>query len=264
MDLETIVEMESAPDRVICDFRDFGEYRLFCSPRFPHYYSGNGLDLKAAAHPLAFWEERFAEHFPAPRYEHRTFTFDDEPAFGSLADEARASQYHVDHEVFLYLDEAPAPVADVPAGFDLREISSEAEWEMMRRFDDDSNRDEDWFEEGDSMLFEKDRVISDALAMRWFYLAETATGRMAAKTGIFTRDDMVSVQEVMTAPDLRRRGLATALVRTVIERLRDSGLHLFTLSADRDDEAIRIYRRLGFSEIGSRITMMTYPGIVTD
>ena len=126
------------------------------------------------------------------------------------ADEARASQYHVDHEIFLFLDAPPAPAAEVPTGFELREIGTDAEWEMMRRLDDASNRDEDWFEEGDSMLFEKDRVVSEALGMRWFYLAEAATGRMAAKAGTFVRDDMVSIQELMTAPDLRRRGLDSA------------------------------------------------------
>jgi GNAT superfamily N-acetyltransferase len=263
MTLADLVEIESTPDRAICEYEQHDGYTLYRAPRFPNYYSGNGLRLERGDRSLAEWEGLFAEHFPPATYQHRTFTFDDRAEFEPLTAVAAANNYHCAYEMFLHLDGAPEPVGSLQ-GFALRQIGSEAEWEAMRRFDDEQNSDEDWYEEGDSMLFEKDRVVSEAVGITWHYLADPVSGRMLAKAGSFAHKGAVSLQDVVTAKDMRRRGLATGLLQAVIGDYRDRGVGHFSLSADRDEEAIGIYRRLGFRDVGSKVTMMTYPGIVIE
>lgn len=265
MNLPDLIDIENTPNRAICDYEAHDGYTVFRAPRFPTYYSGNGLALERGGRSLAEWEAINARHFPTDRYQHRTFTFADSAEFLPLIAAAEATRhYHCAHEVFLHLAGRPAAVPPLPAGLTLRQVGSEAEWEAMRRFDDEQNREEDWFEEGDGMLFEKDRVVSAAVGISWHYLARIEDGDMLAKAGSFSRDGVVSFQDVVTARDVRRRGLATGLLHAVIERYRGEGFGHFSLSADRDEEAIRIYRRLGFRDVGTRVTMMTYPGIVID
>lgn len=263
MNLADLVEIESTPDRAICEFDARDGYTVYRAPRFPTYYSGNGLRLERGDRSLADWEGLHAEHFPPATYEHRTFTFDDVAEFEPLTALAAANRYHCAHEVFLHLGGEPRPTASLH-GFEMRQIRTEAEWEAMRRFDDEQNSDEDWYEEGDGMLFEKDRAVSQAVGITWHYLADPSSGQMVAKAGSFSHRGAISLQDVVTAKDMRRRGLATGLLEAVIQGYRAEGFAHFSLSADRDEEAIRIYRRLGFRDVGSRVTMMTYPGIVID
>jgi GNAT superfamily N-acetyltransferase len=264
MNLDDLVAIESTPDRSICEYEAQDGYTVYRASLFPTYYSGNGLALEQGGRSLAEWEAMHARHFPVDSYEHRTFTFDDRAEFAPLVAAAKAHHYHCAYEHFLHLARAPAAVPPPPEGLVLRQVRTEAEWKEMQRFDDEQNSDEDWYEEGESALFEKDRFVSQAVGICWDYLADAETGRMRAKVGSFTRDGVVSLQDVMTDRTMRRQGLATGLLHMVIERYRGEGMDHFSLSADRDEEAIRIYRRLGFRDVGSKIVMMTYPGIEID
>ena len=99
-------------------------------------------------------------------------------------------------------------------------------------------------------------------------VAQSAQVRILAKVGSYVvalphRPELrvVSIHSVCTAPDERRRGLATYLLGAVLQHWREQGVQLFTLIADRDENAIRLYQRLGFVTVGSTVTFMTYPGI---
>lgn len=258
--LADLIAIEGTPDRAICERSAQAGYVVYRSPRFPTYYGGNGLLLERAGPSLAEWEAVHARHFPPAVYRHRTFTFGEGDAFRPLA-AAAARRYHCACEVFLHLTDAPAAAPSLDGDVALRRLESEADWAEMKRFDDAQHREEDWYEDGDDMLHRKDRVIAAAIGMRWHFLADR-DGRMVAKTGSFVHGGTVSLQDVTTATLMRRRGLATFLVGAVIEAYRAAGYRHFSLSADKDDDAIRIYRRLGFREVGCRFTMMTYPGIV--
>lgn len=264
MKLQDIIAIESMPDQTICEYEVKDGYTVYRAPDFPTYYTGNGLAIEQGGRSIADWEAIHSLHFPVERYEHRTFTFDDSEEFAPLAAAARANTYHCSHTQFLHLSGAPAAVRPLPEGLIMRRIETEADWDAMRRFDDEQSNEEDWYGEGGTELFEKDRFVSQAVGMRWDYLADAETGLMRAKVGSFARDGVVSLQDVMTDRTMRRRGLATGLLHAVIERCRSEGIDHFSLCADRDEDAIGIYRRLGFRDVGSRIIMMTYPGIEID
>lgn len=75
-------------------------------------------------------------------------------------------------------------------------------------------------------------------------------GRLLSHAGIFrTEPGVARFQSVETHPDARRQGLAGTVVhaaaRHALERL---GATTLVIVADPDDEAIRIYRALGFVE----------------
>lgn len=264
MNLNDVIAIESIPDRSICVYEAENGYTVFRAPQFPTYYTGNGISIERAGPSLAEWEAIHARHFPVDRYDHRTFFFDDSDEFLPLTAAAKAHNYHCSHESFLHLAHPPAAAPPPPAGLVLRRIETEADWQEMRRFDDEQSNEEDWYVEGETELFDKDRLVARAIAMRWDYFADAGTGQMRAKVGSFVHQGVVSLQDVMTDRTMRRQGIATALLQTVIEDYRSAGIEHFTLCADRDEDAIRIYRRLGFNELGSKIVMMTYPGAETD
>ncbi|MFQ3786667.1 ribosomal protein S18-alanine N-acetyltransferase [Halomonas sp. A29] len=61
------------------------------------------------------------------------------------------------------------------------------------------------------------------------------------------------LQAMLVAPDMRRRGLAAALLEAVAEQSRDWGSERLLLEVRASNEAaIQLYRRAGFSEDGRR------------
>jgi ribosomal protein S18 acetylase RimI-like enzyme len=61
------------------------------------------------------------------------------------------------------------------------------------------------------------------------------------------------LEYLWVAPGVRRRGLASNLLRTVLDRLRDSGVRIVWLYIlDGNDRAMRLYRRFGFQRTHER------------
>ncbi|OYY89217.1 MAG: ribosomal-protein-alanine N-acetyltransferase [Sphingomonas sp. 28-66-16] len=55
-----------------------------------------------------------------------------------------------------------------------------------------------------------------------------------------------------TIPEVRRRGVGGALVRSVINEARDRGAARLYLEVRSNNEAVRLYRSLGFEKVGER------------
>ena len=65
--------------------------------------------------------------------------------------------------------------------------------------------------------------------------------------------DEADMMNVAVHPDYRRKGIAEALVNTLVERLQKMGSHCLTLEVRASNvTAITLYEKLGFSEIGRR------------
>lgn len=75
-------------------------------------------------------------------------------------------------------------------------------------------------------------------------------GRLLSHAGIFrTEPGVARFQSVETHPDARRQGLAGTVVHAAARHGLDAlGASTLVIVADVDDEAIRVYRALGFTE----------------
>ena len=86
-----------------------------------------------------------------------------------------------------------------------------------------------------------------------FWLVATEEERVAGYIGSQTVMDETDMMNVAVHPDYRRKGIAEALVNTLVERLQKMGSHCLTLEVRASNvTAITLYEKLGFSEIGRR------------
>jgi ribosomal protein S18 acetylase RimI-like enzyme len=80
-----------------------------------------------------------------------------------------------------------------------------------------------------------------------------------------TREDGMSAQQcyleaLWIAPGSRRSGVGSVFLRTVLERLRDNGVHTVWLYIlDGNDGAMRFYRRFGFQSTYERHPLPGHP-----
>ena len=78
---------------------------------------------------------------------------------------------------------------------------------------------------------------------------ETVAGYIGSQTVVGETDMM----NVAVHPDFRRRGIAEALISTLIDNLKQMESHCLTLEVRASNApAIALYEKLGFSEIGRR------------
>ncbi|KAI0474371.1 acyl-CoA N-acyltransferase [Xylaria cf. heliscus] len=65
--------------------------------------------------------------------------------------------------------------------------------------------------------------------------------------------DVAVLARLFVHPKARRRGAATMLVRAVEEAAREEGRRLLILALVKDQDAIRLYRRLGWEHYGTTV-----------
>ena len=81
------------------------------------------------------------------------------------------------------------------------------------------------------------------------YLGWRDEGRLLAMAGRrFRVPGFAEVSAVSTHPDARRRGFATALTLTLVQRIRERGEEAFLHVEASNESAWRLYRALGFVE----------------
>jgi len=92
--------------------------------------------------------------------------------------------------------------------------------------------------------------LSNPLA---FWLVADDNGRVAGYIGSQTVMGETDMMNVAVHPDYRNHGIATGLIVGLVEELRKMGSHCLTLEVRASNEnAIRVYRRLDFQEVGRR------------
>jgi predicted GNAT family acetyltransferase len=97
-------------------------------------------------------------------------------------------------------------------------------------------------------ILEHRRRISEAIPTRLF--AAEADGKLVAHTELYSEDGVGQVENVVTLPDYRNRGLARALVLRAVAESHANGNDLTFLVADADDWPQRLYEKLGFETVG--------------
>ncbi len=80
----------------------------------------------------------------------------------------------------------------------------------------------------------------------WTHYIGALDGVAVATTSVFTGAGTARIYLVATIPDLRCRGIASALVFEALRRARDAGYSIGTLQTS--SEGLELYRALGFRE----------------
>jgi ribosomal protein S18 acetylase RimI-like enzyme len=99
------------------------------------------------------------------------------------------------------------------------------------------------------LLTEHSRRTAAAVDMRLF--GALVDGEPAAYCELRFDGRTAQIEDVATVPRFRNRGLARATVLAAADAARASGHDLVFLVADTADWPIRLYRKLGFDELGS-------------
>jgi GNAT superfamily N-acetyltransferase len=91
------------------------------------------------------------------------------------------------------------------------------------------------------------RLVLTPAGRRWFVVRDG--GEFAGMGSIQVIDDLGYVDDVLTMPAKRGRGIASAIVRTLVRWARGHGAEHVLLLTDQPGP-IRLYRSLGFAESG--------------
>jgi ribosomal protein S18 acetylase RimI-like enzyme len=97
-------------------------------------------------------------------------------------------------------------------------------------------------------ILEHRRDVARAMPTQLF--AAEADGKLVAHTELYSDRGVGQVENVVTLPAYRGRGLARALVLRAVAESRAAGNDLTFLVADADDWPQQLYERLGFETIG--------------
>ena len=99
--------------------------------------------------------------------------------------------------------------------------------------------------------------ISNPLS-KWFVAVEgdTVVGYIGSQT-VLGESDMMNVA---VSPEFRGRGIGEKLVQTLIDWLKDNQVYRLTLEVRVSNEpAIKLYEKLGFTQIGRRPNYYHHP-----
>lgn len=144
---------------------------------------------------------------------------------------------------------SPSP-PPLPAGTRVRPLAGDDDWAQALDLDTacywqpDASDDERSFMARRVTAF---RALCEAGHGAWW--GAFVDGRLCSGAGVFSAGTgLARFQNVETHPGFRRRGLASAVLRSAGEHaLRDAGTHTLVIVADPEDDAIRLYRTLGFA-----------------
>lgn len=258
MNLETLLSTDWRLLEPLCDITRCGEYTVFQSRRFPDFYGANGIYIQQNnGRALTDWEQIFDMYFEQPLYEHKTFSFLKDEASVYLEEQALAAEYNV-VQTLSFMQAAPHPwEGEQP---DIRRVQSEREWNNYRAMSHDTGREEAWYSPGGcDRLFNKMRYQTEALDIHWLYIPGLHSDMIGAIMGVFLHNGMARLQDVMTHPECRRRGLANRLLRHVMGYAGGVlGAENIVVCADTDYFAIDFYRKVGFQSVGEIVELMKY------
>lgn len=237
---------------------DRGTHLVVRTPANPGFHWGNFLLVPAAPQPgdAARWSALFAAEFPDAA--HRAYGVDGTDGVAGLAgDTAEHRALGVTPDVSTVLTaERLIPAAAAPQA-DVRALTSDDDWRQALDLEyacfgqpaDDAARR---YAERRVASY---RALCEAGHGRW--VGAFVDGRLRAGAGLFADGTgPARYQQVATHPDFRRRGLASAVLRHAAAlALRDPGTRTLVIVADPEDEAVRLYRALGFAEVERQVQL---------
>lgn len=237
------------------DIRFTGPWTIVRTRRNPHYYRGNFLLVGATAldRDPAEWAAAFI--LELPDVEHLAIGLDaaHEADVDTVAIAAAGLEMDIDR--VLVATRLVPPVH--PAAVGIRPISSESDWQQVRRLWLDTSPLE---ESAANRLFEERRLAQAremCNASRAVWWGAWVGRRLGAILGVVSDGTGVArYQHVVTHPSLRRRGIAGTLVHTAgAHAIEHMGAGRIVIVADPTGPAIGIYRALGFSDSEDQLSL---------
>lgn len=240
---------------------DRGPYLVVRTAANPGFKWGNHLLFPKPPRvgEEAQWSALFEAEFP--QASHRAFGVDgtDGEAGEPAAHEALGVTAEVNTVLVAQhlLPSRAAPHADV----DIRTLTGDDDWAQALELHATCY---DVPADGEVRLFTRRQVagyrqLSSTGRGRW--IGAFVDGRLCAAAGLVTLGfGLARFQNVQTHPDFRRRGLASAVLlhaaREVFDTTRTRTL---VIVADPEDDAIRLYRSLGFTDAERQVQLQGGP-----
>jgi ribosomal protein S18 acetylase RimI-like enzyme len=245
--LEFELSLESDASEIVEEF-DWG--RLIYNPNTAAIWSSNYLEVHSTdldAEALA----ALAEEVQAPRgIEHRDVVPVDPrhgeqlvPGFEAL------DGWETMRSVYMVLRREPDREARAA-----EEVPRAAVETVRREVAED---DPDFTREAIDQRPLRDARLDAVSNGRWF--AAPADGEPGSACVLYERDGVGQVETVITKPEARNRGLATAVVLAAVRGSREAGHELTFIVADADDWPWKLYERLGFDRVGEYSSFLLKP-----
>jgi ribosomal protein S18 acetylase RimI-like enzyme len=201
----------------------------------PGRLDGNYLRLERYAEP----EEVVAE---AKRLERALIFVPDPDLGGKLAPWFSEQDWRIDRHLVMAQLREPARTADLSL---VRELEEEALRPARRRL----LEDQPWATpEKVEQLFKAKALIGKRVTASFFGVE--LDGEVVSYADLYVNGADAQVEDVGTLPEHRGRGYATVVILQAIEQARVAGADFVFLVADAEDWPKKLYRKLGFDDLG--------------
>ena len=99
-----------------------------------------------------------------------------------------------------------------------------------------------------------EQSIASELKSAWSYwLVAQEADRVVGYVGSQSAIDEADIMNVAVHPDYRRQGIAEKLINSLVEELKNRGIHALLLEVRASNApAIALYEKLGFQQVGLR------------
>jgi GNAT superfamily N-acetyltransferase len=231
----------------------FPHGRAFFNDSYPRVWDLNGLrvDAPAAASAELLAAEADRLHGEAG-HDHRRVAILDERAGARLEPGFRSLGWRPERFLFMAYrggGERSAATADVV------EIDARA----RRPLREEISRGEPWATDEDvvRMVLDGGELIARHANARHF--AALVDGKVASIADLYSDGQTAQVEDVITHPQFRGRGLASGVVLRAVEEALGAGHGFVFLVADDEDWPKELYSRLGFAPIGREWVFLRPP-----
>ncbi|MDT3444418.1 MULTISPECIES: GNAT family N-acetyltransferase [unclassified Pseudofrankia] len=232
------------------------------TPANPGFWWGNFIlvDGPARRGDADRWAATFADAFP--RAAHLALGVDS--GDGDAGDESELTRLGVTVEVNSVLTATRlVPPTRPVTGAAIRPLVGDDDWAQAAQLRAVCHDDEE--PSAEERLFiaravTEERRLCEAGGGIWF--GAFVDGRLRSGAGLVgDGGELARYQNVETHPDFRRGGLASAVVHGLGQwGVRELGARTLVIVADPDDQAIRVYRALGFTDTEHQVQLQRAPG----
>jgi ribosomal protein S18 acetylase RimI-like enzyme len=235
-------------------------YQVIRTPDNPGFWWGNFLLLDTLPEPgtVGTWLARFGTEFPDAK--HVSLGIDTTDADAEVPGDFTDAGLEPERSIVLTAAGLREPVR-VNEEAEIRPLASDDDWQQtvdlgLRLAESDSMTDLEYYRG----RARSRRLITERGWGAWFGAFDD--GRLVAQLGLFRAGDGVArYQHVETDPAVRRRGLAGTLVWVAGQfGVEELAARTLVIVADKEGDAIRLYRSVGFTDAEGQLGLCRAPG----